>query len=228
MCARYDEEWIASLLDAEDRLGDTTPEQCLRDAGVSAGQTVVDYGCGPGLFTFPAAEIVGPSGVVYAVDIEPRMTALIANRAAELGVHNVAALLNEGAAPLPDGAADFLILAQVLHYPDDRDDRVAMARDVARLLKAGGRALVVEWKPDGEADGGSHPHPDLPPSRGKEQDGIPPERGKGQERIPPERGKGHGRMPPEEAARIVGEAGLKAGEPYSLGPRQYAFVAARG
>ena len=78
MCARYDKEWIASLLDVEDRLGGVTPERCLREAGVTAGQTVVDYGCGPGLFTFPAADIVGAEGKVYAVDIEPRMTALIA------------------------------------------------------------------------------------------------------------------------------------------------------
>ena len=147
MCARYDKEWIASLLDVEDRLGDTTPERCLRDAGVTAGQTVVDYGCGPGLFTFPAAEIVGAEGKVYAVDIEPRMTALIASRAAELGSQNVTALLNEGVAPLPSGTADFLILAQVLHYPDETDERVAMARDVARLLRTGGRALVIEWTP---------------------------------------------------------------------------------
>ena len=188
MCARYDKEWIASLLDVEDRLGDVTPERCLRDAGVTAGQTVVDYGCGPGLFTFPAAEIVGAEGKVYAVDIEPRMTALIASRAAELGSQNVTALLNEGVAPLPSGTADFLILAQVLHYPDETDERVAMARDVARLLRAGGRALVVEWTPN----------------------------------------ETNNRIPPEETARIFGEAGLEAGEPRPLGPRQYAIVAAHG
>ena len=74
------------------------------------------------------------------MDIEPRMTALIADRAAELGSGNITALLNEGVAPLPPDTADFLVLAQVLHYPDERDDRVAMARDVARLLKPGGRA----------------------------------------------------------------------------------------
>ena len=186
MCARYDREWIASLLDAEDRLGEVTPEQCLRDAGVSAGQTVVDYGCGPGLFTFPAADIVGSDGVVYAVDIEPRMTTLIADRAAELGSGNVTALLNEGVAPLPADTADFLVLAQVLHYPDETDDRVAMARDVARLLKPEGLALVVEWNPDGATTS---------------------------------------RIPPEETARILGEAGLTAGEPFPLGPRQYAITA---
>ena len=189
MCARYDKEWIASLLNAEDRLGDVTPEQCLRDAGVSAGQTVVDYGCGPGLFTFPAAEIVGADGHVYAVDIEPRMTALITDRAAELGNGNVTALLNEGVAPLPADTADFLVLAQVLHYPDETDDRVAMARDVARLLKPDGRALVVEWNPDGATTS---------------------------------------RIPPEETARILGEAGLKTGEPRPLGPRQYATTATHG
>ena len=97
------------------------------------------------------------------------------------------ALLNEGVAPLPPDTADFLILAQVLHYPDETDERVAMARDVARLLKADGRALVVEWTPDRETSS---------------------------------------RISPEETARIFGEAGLEAGDPRPLGPRQYAMIVA--
>lgn len=152
MSARYDEEWIASLLDVEKRLGDTTPEQCLATAGMQPGHTVVDYGCGPGLFTFPAAQIAGPDGTVYAVDIEPRMVTLIERKAGERGAGNVTAVLNDGqGAPLPPDTADFLVLGQVLHYPEETEGRVAMARDVARLLKPDGRALVIEWTPEDES-----------------------------------------------------------------------------
>ena len=188
MCARYDKEWIASLLDAEDRLGNTTPEQCLRDAGVTAGQTVVDYGCGPGLFTFPAAEIVGAEGKVYAVDIEPRMTALIATRAAELG------------SPERDGAPQRGRRAAAIgdcRLPDPGPSAALPRRDGRtcgygpghrQTPQADGRALVVEWTPN----------------------------------------ETNNRIPPEEVARIFGEAGLEAGEPRPLGPRQYAIVAAHG
>jgi len=44
--------------------------QLLRNAGIFEGQTVLDFGCGAGNYTIPAAEIVGKKGKVYAVDKE--------------------------------------------------------------------------------------------------------------------------------------------------------------
>jgi ubiquinone/menaquinone biosynthesis C-methylase UbiE len=149
MSPRYDAEWVANLLDAERRLGSISPDELLLRSGLSDGMTVVDYGCGPGFFTLPAANVVGPQDLVYAVDIEPRMVALVADRAAKSGHQNVRAVLNEaGTAPLPDAIAHFAICALVMHYREGHDGRVALARDLGRLVTLGGRVLLIQWKPD--------------------------------------------------------------------------------
>jgi len=47
------------------------PERILREMGIQKGQTVLDYGCGIGSFSIPAAKMVGNDGIVYALDIHP-------------------------------------------------------------------------------------------------------------------------------------------------------------
>ena len=160
MSPRYDDEWVASLLDAEERLGDKTPEELLLAAGLRQGQTVVDYGCGPGFLTFPAAQIVGTAGKVYAIDIEQRMIDLIELKAEEMGLTNVSAVLADGKrAPLPQEIADLVICALVLHYPDDVAGRFELAKDLSRLLRPQGRALVIARtpQPDEESSGRTTP-----------------------------------------------------------------------
>ena len=148
MSARYDDEWIATMLDTEGRFGEVRPEDLLADTGLGAGQTVVDVGCGPGLLTFAAASVVGHDGKVYAVDIEQKMLELVSSRAESTGLDNVAPVLSAGpGVPLPDAMAHYAICSQVLHFPDAFADRVDMARDVARLLRPSGRILLIEWVP---------------------------------------------------------------------------------
>ena len=146
---RYTQEWVASLLDGGKRFGEVEPEQMLGGLGVTAGSTVVDYGCGPGLFTLAAARLAGPTGTVYAVDLEPRMVELACKRAAEAGLTNVRAVTADGArASLPDGVADIILCVQIMHYHPKRKDRVAVARDLGRLLKAEGRVIIMQWSPE--------------------------------------------------------------------------------
>ncbi len=148
MSPRYDHEWVAQMLDADERLDGVEPHEFLSDAGLRKGDTVVDYGCGPGYLTVPAAEIVGPKGMVYAVDVERKMVELVESRASEAGLANVTAVFSDGGrTPLPDAIADFAICALVLHYRDDYAGRLALAKDMAGLIRPGGRALVVEWAP---------------------------------------------------------------------------------
>ena len=45
------------------------PYKLLKAAGIQKGMKVLEVGCGPGVFTIPAAELVGEERVVYAVDI---------------------------------------------------------------------------------------------------------------------------------------------------------------
>ncbi len=146
MSNRYSDEWTAGLLDPERRLSGLTPRELLREGGLRPGMTVVDYGCGPGLMTLPAAETVGPTSMVYALDIHEGMVSLVETRAREAGLTNVTALLNDGPeAPLPDGVADLILCTLVFHYRESREERQALALDLARLLKPGGTLMVVQW-----------------------------------------------------------------------------------
>ena len=148
MSPRYDGDWTATMLDAEGRLGSTIPEELLAGIGLSERQTVVDFGCGPGFLTVPAAKVVGPLGRVYAVDIEQRMLDVVEARAADAGVENVSAVLSPGGkTPLADGIADFVVCGLVIHDAPGPEGRVELAREAGRMLRSSGRMLVIEWTP---------------------------------------------------------------------------------
>jgi SAM-dependent methyltransferase len=150
---RYDAEWVA-MLNAEERVRVTRPAELLREAGARPGSTVVDYGSGPGFLTIPAAEVVGPSGRVIGVEIEPRMHALVAELAAARGLGNVECRPPEAAARLADGLADVVAASLFLHdlSPAARD---ALLPELRRLCAPGGRLLVIEWVAPGGLAGPS-------------------------------------------------------------------------
>lgn len=133
------------VLSDEDRRSRLQPERVLAQAGVRAGETVVDLGAGTGLWTAPLAALVGPAGRVYAVDVEPIMVGEIRALIDERGLTNVEAVQAEAetAVPLPAALADLVLLAFVLHEPGDPE---AFLREVVRLLKPDGRVLVMEWQ----------------------------------------------------------------------------------
>jgi len=131
-------------LEHPDRLRQLPPHDLLARAGVREGVAVADVGCGPGFFTLPAAQMVGPAGRVYAIDISRAMLEAVQAKARDAGLRNIDAVLaEESAIPLPAGAAQVVLLAFVLHeavHPRD------FAREAARLLAPGGRLLLLEWK----------------------------------------------------------------------------------
>ena len=148
MSPRYDAEWIGNMLDTESRLGGMLPSDFLQNAGLRSGDTVVDVGCGPGFMTLPAAELVGPNGQVYAVDIEQRMLDLVDKRVAEAGLGNVTTVFNAGEGiAVPDGVADFALCGLVLHYCPTEAGREALVGDIGRMMKPGGRASFIEHIP---------------------------------------------------------------------------------
>ena len=146
MADRYSEEWKAGLLDPERKLHGFGVAEFLEEAGLGPGMTMVDYGCGPGFVTLQAAKMLGPAGKVYGLDIHEGMVALARSRAAGAGLANVTTLLNDGPqAPLPDSVADLVTCILVLHYKESPPERQAVVSDIARLLKPGGRVVVIQW-----------------------------------------------------------------------------------
>lgn len=65
-------------LTSEQRRARWNPSRLLALAGLQPGQTALDLGCGPGFWTLPMAEIVGPQGQVIALDVSPEMLEALA------------------------------------------------------------------------------------------------------------------------------------------------------
>ncbi len=126
----------------------TPPRRLLHDprrilAGLAApGETVIDLGCGPGFFTLPLAEMVGPGGRVVAVDLQPAMLERLRLRAEKAGLagritlHRCAAD-GIGELPLADAALAFYMVHEV-------PDVVRFLGEVGGALRSGGRFLLVE------------------------------------------------------------------------------------
>lgn len=115
------------------------PDKRLKKAGLTAGQTVLEVGCGPGFFTLPASQIVGENGKVYAVDVNPYAIQRIQRKAARKGADNIQTLCTNAARTgLADESVD---LAFLFGLPRIVGGEGALLRELHRVLKRG--ALLV-------------------------------------------------------------------------------------
>lgn len=143
-------EHAARLLDPERRTW-LNPEEILTALGVRPGMRLADVGAGPGFFSVPAAEMVGASGRVYALDVQPEVLAMLEERAKAMGLASLEALVStEDRLPLPDAAVDAALLVNVLH---EARDRSALLREVARVIRPGGTVGIVEWRKEAGTKG---------------------------------------------------------------------------
>jgi len=87
-------------------------EVVLRDFGVHQGQTVLDFGCGEGTYTIPAARIVGKHGTVYALDQADNRLDTLRAKAKSVGIENIHIMLSTAPASveLADKSVDFILL----------------------------------------------------------------------------------------------------------------------
>jgi len=134
------------------------PDLTLVGLGLKPGDHMVDVGCGTGFFSLPAADIVGQTGSVTAVDPSPDMLRDLEERAREAGA--AIRILNgrAGELPLEKGSATFGLMVNVLHEVERPEQALA---ELFRVLVPGGIAAVVEWRV-GANSGGPPPQHRLP------------------------------------------------------------------
>lgn len=124
------------------------PEEVLRQVGIKPGWRVADLGSGAvGHFIFPAAQIVGKEGVVYAVDIRKIVLQGIKNRARIEGLDNIKAVwanleIVKSTGILND-SVDAAMIINVLFQNNKKEE---ILTEGARIVKPGGILAVIDWK----------------------------------------------------------------------------------
>jgi ubiquinone/menaquinone biosynthesis C-methylase UbiE len=107
----------------------------LKEVGIKPGFRVLDYGCGPGSYISPLAELVGESGKVYALDIHPLAIEKVQGIASKKQLTNVETILSDCQTGLPDNSLDAVLLYDIFHHLSDPD---VVLKELYRVLKPDG------------------------------------------------------------------------------------------
>ena len=134
------------------------PQKNLEQFGLAKGARVADLGSGAGHYALAAARIVGGDGRVFAVDVLKDLLQKIKNEAVRSHLINVETLWGDverlGGTRLPDASVDAALVCNTLFQLEEKKD---FPSEVKRILKPGGRVLVVDWR---ESFGGMGPQPE--------------------------------------------------------------------
>ena len=134
----------ADWLDRSEREAEENPEGALEAIGIKPGMVVADVGAGTGYISLRLAKRVGPSGKVYAEDVQPEMLRRLRQNAAEAKLNNIQTVLGGEADPkLPANTLDVIMLVDVYH---EFSQPQKMLRKMRESLKADGRLVLLEYR----------------------------------------------------------------------------------
>jgi ubiquinone/menaquinone biosynthesis C-methylase UbiE len=122
------------------------PDALWAALNLSRGITFLDLGCGQGNYSLAAADLIGPTGVVYAVDLWEESITALKERAAREGRDNLKPLAAEaGQVPIESRSVEVILMATVLHDLVEAGTAAGALAEVTRVIKAGGRLAIVEF-----------------------------------------------------------------------------------
>jgi ubiquinone/menaquinone biosynthesis C-methylase UbiE len=122
------------------------PALVVAQTPLGRGMVVADLGCGSGFYVLPAAQLVGPEGTVFAIDIDEKKLEATQSAAKQFGYKNVHVLKADLEKPfdlINEGVVDLVIMGNILHSVKNKQ---MLLKNAYRLMGADCGILVVEWK----------------------------------------------------------------------------------
>lgn len=132
----------------KNKIEDYTEERCkeiLKKVGIEEGQIVLDFGCGEGNYTIPAAKIIGKEGKIYAVDEDGNKIKDLREKAKSANLHNIEIVRTSGELNFgfEDGAFDVVLLYDIFWYFSLQSHELSeLLKEVYRVLKPDGLVSV--------------------------------------------------------------------------------------
>ena len=134
----------AAWLEREEREREERSDLLLQVLAPAAGNTFADVGAGTGYYARRIADLVGPIGKVYAVDVQPEMFAMLQSVAKQSGYGHITPILGGVRdVKLPAASVDVAIMVDVYH---ELEFPYEMLASVVQAVKPGGRVVFVEYR----------------------------------------------------------------------------------
>ena len=147
------ETWITSL-ERPERVAALKVDEIIGRLDLKPGQVVADIGAGPGIFSLALAKAVGPTGKVYAEEVDQAFIDRINQKLQEQHITNVQPVLGVFTNPrLPAADVDLAFFHDVLHHIEDRS---GFLKTLAASIKPSGRVAIIEY------DAATGPHKAAP------------------------------------------------------------------
>ena len=121
----------------------------LSEAGIGEGQSVLDFGCGSGTYSIPAAELVGKNGRIYSLDVSRGALNKVSRKAEKEGLDNIVTLLSSGNVDIPidNETLNHVLLIDVLQEISDKEP---LLEEIHRILKPEGQMTVYPMHIDSD------------------------------------------------------------------------------
>jgi ubiquinone/menaquinone biosynthesis C-methylase UbiE len=135
------------------------PEHAIAPLRLHEGMRVADFGVGSGALAFAMAQRVGHSGRVFAIDIQKELLARISREAAHKHLGNLEVVWGDldkrHGTKLADASVDAVLISNLLFQSTDV---AACAAEAMRIIKPGGKILIIEWSDSFANLGPAHGH----------------------------------------------------------------------
>jgi ubiquinone/menaquinone biosynthesis C-methylase UbiE len=139
----------AQWLERPGRAETEKSDEVIEAMHLKRGSVVAEIGAGTGFFSRRLARSVGPTGKVYAEDIQPEMLDLLQKYAGEKGISNITSVLGTDRDPkLPRGQMDWILLVDVYH---EFQEPAPMLAKIREALSPNGRVALVEYRAEDDS-----------------------------------------------------------------------------
>ena len=115
---------------------------------VKSGSVVLDLACGKGIYSMFLSEIIGDTGLVYAVDLWQEGLQVLNKKIEDKNINNILPMLNDATEEIEidDYSVDVCLMATVLHDFEEMNKSGAVLELLKTILKPGGHLAIIEFK----------------------------------------------------------------------------------